>query len=238
MIVSPRWVLVLAAMVLFFGCAGPEASRMETEAPAKQPPPPREGKQQLSSGIKSYEEGNYKDAARLIQDALTRGLPDRGSQIEAHKYLAFIYCMSGRNKECTDEFKKALELDPKFELQPSEAGHPLWGPVFSSLKGEKAKPAAKPQAAEPAPSPSLLSPREAQASTPPVSATQSPHILVVSKTANLRATADGKSKIVAIVKKGQKVEALEKSKSGDWIHCKLPSGLTGWIYKDLLQEAK
>jgi tetratricopeptide (TPR) repeat protein len=219
---------------------------MDTAAPEKQSPAPREGKQQLSSGIKSYEEGNYKDAARLLQDALTRGLPDRGSQIEAHKYLAFIYCMSGRNKECTDEFKKALALDPKFELQPSEAGHPLWGPVFSSLKGEKATPssvapvtpAAKPQAAEPARSPSLFSPKEAQASSPPVSATQSPHILVASKTANLRAAADGKSKIIAIVKQGQKVEALEKSKTGDWIRCKLPSGLTGWIHKDLLKEAK
>jgi len=73
---------------------------MDTAAPEKQSPAPREGKQQLSSGIKSYEEGNYKDATRLLQDALTRGLPDRGSQIEAHKYLAFIYCMSGCNKEC------------------------------------------------------------------------------------------------------------------------------------------
>ena len=33
-----------------------------------------------------------------------------------------------------DAFGRALQLDPAFTLTPAEAGHPLWGPVFRSLK--------------------------------------------------------------------------------------------------------
>jgi uncharacterized protein YgiM (DUF1202 family) len=62
--------------------------------------------------------------------------------------------------------------------------------------------------------------------------------LIVLKTSNLRENADGKSKIIRILKKGEKVEYLGQSKAGDWIHCKLPSGMKGWIFKDLVQETQ
>ena len=199
------------------------------------------GRQTLSAGIKSYEEGNYKDSMRLIQEALAKGLPDKKSQVEAHKYLAFIHCVSDRKKECTDEFKKAIELDPNFDLEAAEAGHPLWGPVYSSVKGTKATSAAtstKAPVKEAAAPPPILAPKEAQAADLPSPPGSSPKILVVIKTSNLRAEADGKSKIIHILKKGEKVEYLGKSESGDWYNCKLPSGLAGWVFKNLVQEAK
>jgi uncharacterized protein YgiM (DUF1202 family) len=62
--------------------------------------------------------------------------------------------------------------------------------------------------------------------------------LIVLKTSNLRENADGKSKIIRILKKGEKVEYLGQSKAGDWIHCKLPSGMKGWIFKNLVQETQ
>lgn len=91
---------------------------------------------QLASGIKSYEEGDYKTALVTLQKAQEKGLNDKRDQVLAHKYLAFIHCISGREKQCHDEFRKALVVDPTFELKPAEAGHPVWGPVF---RGEKAK---------------------------------------------------------------------------------------------------
>ena len=142
--------LIVVAILICLGCAGTGSNVQENN------PPPNEGEQKLYAGIKSYEEGNYKDSVTLLQEALTEGLSDKEDQVEAHKYLAFIHCVSGREKECTDEFKKVLELDPNFELQAAEVGHPLWGPVYSSLKGEKltsaaasAKPPAKKAAAPP-----------------------------------------------------------------------------------------
>jgi Tfp pilus assembly protein PilF len=95
--------------------------------------------QALSAGIQNYEEGNYKTAAKNLQSALDLGLTSESDAVQAHKYLAFIHCLSKREKQCRAEFKKALEKDKKFELKPEEAGHPLWGPVFRAVKSERKK---------------------------------------------------------------------------------------------------
>ena len=67
---------------------------------------------------------------------LATGL-NRSEQVTAHKYLAFIHCTSGREKQCRDEFRKVLDIDPALELEPAEAGHPVWGPVFRSVKARR-----------------------------------------------------------------------------------------------------
>lgn len=100
---------------------------------------PRKAEQQLSAGIRAYEDGNYKNAQAQLQGALDAGLMLNSDKVVAHKYLAFIHCAHGRTAQCRDEFRAALELDPRFELEASEAGHPAWGPVFRSVKAEMAK---------------------------------------------------------------------------------------------------
>jgi Tfp pilus assembly protein PilF len=87
----------------------------------------------LDQGIRAYDDGDYKVAARNIQGALDAGLTTH-SQARAHKYLAFIHCISGQQTQCRDEFKKALEIEPDLQLKAEEAGHPIWGPVFRSVK--------------------------------------------------------------------------------------------------------
>lgn len=98
---------------------------------------PRKAEQELSTGISHYDDGNYQTAARYIQNSLNQGLTFKSDQVTAHKYLAFIYCISEREKQCSDEFKKALAINPGFELTATEAGHPVWGPVFRRLKAER-----------------------------------------------------------------------------------------------------
>ncbi|MGD2140846.1 MAG: TssQ family T6SS-associated lipoprotein [Burkholderiales bacterium] len=95
------------------------------------------GEPYLWQGIALYEEGNYRAASRRLLFALEEGLtvPDR---VQAHKYLAFIACVSGRQLTCREEFAIALKLDPSFELDEAEAGHPIWGPVFRSAKAAAA----------------------------------------------------------------------------------------------------
>ncbi len=97
------------------------------------------GEKSLSSGIELYDDGKYGEAVSTLQDALGQGL-GADSQVKAHKYLAFAYCVSSKERLCRDEFKKALELKPTLELEPSEAGHPIWGPVFKSVKAKKTDP--------------------------------------------------------------------------------------------------
>ncbi len=94
--------------------------------------------QKFINGIKSYEAGDYTTSQNELQTALSMGLGS-SEQVVAHKYLAFINCVSGREKQCRDEFKKVLEIDPVFELKPAEEGHPIWGPVFRSVKGKAGK---------------------------------------------------------------------------------------------------
>jgi hypothetical protein len=50
-----------------------------------------------------------------------------------------MYCIGGQQNQCRDEFRRALEIDPKLDLKPEEAGHPIWGPVFKSVKASMPK---------------------------------------------------------------------------------------------------
>ena len=119
----------------------PEPVR-EAPAPPKAPPAkvvaPGKGELELQQGVKSYEDGEYKTASRQLQSALDLGLESKRDQAKAHKYLAFIVCVTGREKACRDEFNKALDADPNFQLDPSEASHPVWGPALKRVKAQRA----------------------------------------------------------------------------------------------------
>ena len=95
------------------------------------------GERELGFGIKAYEDGEYAYAARLLQGSLDAGLRGTSNRVRAHKYLAFMHCASSRLQQCRDEFRKALDIDPSFDLRDDEAGHPIWGPSFRSVKARK-----------------------------------------------------------------------------------------------------
>ena len=121
-------VAMIAVLVAFLlSACGGMAPMMDAFQPSNK---------QLVSGIKSYEDGDYQTALTTLRSAQEMGLEDKRDQVLAHKYLAFIHCVSGHEQLCRDEFRKALTIDPAFTLTPAEAGHPVWGPVF---RGEKAK---------------------------------------------------------------------------------------------------
>jgi len=153
----PLWLVVLALALAGAGCSSPmvqETAKPARDAtPGTQAPGPERAKEQratpktaasskgereLERAVKSYEDGAYKTAARQFQAALDFGLDAKVDQATAHKYLAFITCVSGREKSCRDEFRKALDVDPSFELGPAEIGHPIWGAVFRSVKSDAA----------------------------------------------------------------------------------------------------
>ena len=43
-------------------------------------------------------------------------------------------CAAGRLGDCETEFKLARQSDRNFALDKSEAGHPVWGPVYKKLQ--------------------------------------------------------------------------------------------------------
>ncbi|HWN30308.1 MAG TPA: TssQ family T6SS-associated lipoprotein [Burkholderiales bacterium] len=131
MLNSRFWVLFAAAAVLCAGCVGPfKDYNPITLMQGK-------GSPALTEGIKKFEEGDYAEAQKSLLSALDQGLSFKSHQVKAHKYLAFIYCITGKEKQCREEFKKVLDINPDFQLEPAEAGHPQWGPVFRSVKPKK-----------------------------------------------------------------------------------------------------
>ncbi|MGZ8267531.1 MAG: TssQ family T6SS-associated lipoprotein [Burkholderiales bacterium] len=107
----------------------------QAQIPAKIDTKPKRAPQ-LQAGIEAYDNGRHREAAKLLRAALA-SKPGPADEVEAHKYLAFIECSLNRRRQCGNEFRKALAIDPNLELSPAEAGHPVWGPIFRNLKRQK-----------------------------------------------------------------------------------------------------
>src|SRR6266850_6654810 len=101
-------------------------------------------RESLAQGVEHYNAGRFADATLSLTAALDHGQLTRPEQGSARKYLAFIHCASGRESQCRDEFRKALEIDPGFDLSVAEAGHPGWGPVYRDVRARLSAPAAAP----------------------------------------------------------------------------------------------
>ena len=95
--------------------------------------------QKLADGIKEYEAGRYKESLDALQASLKAGLPAQTDELRAHKYAAFGYCLTRRTKQCRAEFKLLFTKEPKFELLPSETGHPAWASIYRSEKAAASK---------------------------------------------------------------------------------------------------
>jgi Tfp pilus assembly protein PilF len=128
---TPARLASLAAAAMLAACAAPRPA----------PPPPsgladlmeRPAERALFEGIRAYDDGQYPLAEAALRKALAAGLRSGRDQASAHKLLAFITCTSERTAECDAEFRAARQADPAFALSRSEAGHPLWGPVYRQV---------------------------------------------------------------------------------------------------------
>lgn len=111
----------------------PKTSPKPAATPATAPARATSADELLAAGVKQYEDARYPEAAELLKSSLGAGLRSRTSQARAHKYLAFIHCISEREAACRQSFGRAFAADPAFALTPAEAGHPKWGPVYRSV---------------------------------------------------------------------------------------------------------
>ena len=123
--------LGLGLLMVLAGCA---------TAPPPPPPPSglaelmeRPGERALIEGIRAYDDGQYPQAEAALRKALAANLTSTRDRASAHKLLAFITCTSNRLAECEAAFRAARAADPGFTLNRSEAGHPLWGPVYRKV---------------------------------------------------------------------------------------------------------
>jgi len=146
------------------------------------------------------------------------------------------------------------EKAPAPQAPSPTASWPVFPPETARVK-ERSSPSpasvpAIPEVSKPKEMPPVSS-REAQTSPPPakemtpISAkpertakpvTPQPKIfLLTKKNANLRERPSTQSKIILTLKPGRKVEKI--GESGNWVQIRIWETTTGWILKDLLQEA-
>ncbi len=93
----------------------------------------RPAEKALLAGMRAYDDAQYPQAEKQLQAALQAGLVSPRDRAAAHKLLAFIFCTSNRAADCEAQFRSARAADPAFTLSKSEAGHPLWGPVYQRV---------------------------------------------------------------------------------------------------------
>lgn len=95
----------------------------------------RPAEKALLTGIRAYDDAQYGAAEKSLKAALDGGLASARDRATANKLLAFIYCTSERLAACEQAFRSARQSDPQFTLTKSEAGHPMWGPVYRKVTG-------------------------------------------------------------------------------------------------------
>jgi Tfp pilus assembly protein PilF len=117
-------ITLLAVASLAAACAQPAGLTDVIERPAERA---------LLNGLRAYDDGQYAEAERALQEALKAGLFNAKDRAAAHKHLAFIYCTSQRAPACEAAFREAHRADPQFALNKAETGHPQWGPVYRKV---------------------------------------------------------------------------------------------------------
>lgn len=129
------------ATAAFMFCAALAAAGCATQAPGPSTPTltpapsladlmQRPAERALVDGIRLYDDAQYAQAEAQLRKALAAGLADARDRASAHKLLAFITCTTERMTDCAAQFAAARAADPLFQLSRSEAGHPVWGPVY------------------------------------------------------------------------------------------------------------
>ncbi|OZI63559.1 TssQ family T6SS-associated lipoprotein [Bordetella genomosp. 11] len=106
--------VLLAASASIAGCA--------TTSPAQQ--------QALAQVREQYLAGDYGGVIRTVATSETLAEAPDATRVEALKLQAYSYCLTQYTQLCQDGFVRILRIEPAFQLPSTEAGHPMWGPVF------------------------------------------------------------------------------------------------------------
>ena len=136
--------LALAGAALLAGCAD-----LQKLMPGREPAKPaavtpqitestlrQRAAEQLALGLTQYDQGDAENALKNLSASLEHGMLSKVDQSIARKYLAMIHCVSNREAQCRDEFRKAFEINPEFSLTTAEDGHPIWGPVYRNVRSQ------------------------------------------------------------------------------------------------------
>ncbi|ARP78326.1 TssQ family T6SS-associated lipoprotein [Bordetella genomosp. 6] len=122
---------LLGCAILLAGCAGPAAEHAGDATGGQ-------AERELRQIRQSYSAGAYGDVIRQVAHADALAQAPQAMRIEAWKLQAFSYCVTDHQVLCEAGFRRILQADRTFMLEPNEAGHPQWGPVFERARAAPA----------------------------------------------------------------------------------------------------
>lgn len=120
----------LCVLALLGGCAGIKV--------AEAPPSPA-AQDALAQVQQQYSAGQYGAVIRSVATSDDIATAPNALRVEAYKLQAFSYCVRDYPQLCEETFVRILQISPDFTLAATEAGHPQWGPVFTSAQAKVAK---------------------------------------------------------------------------------------------------
>ncbi|KDC69333.1 TssQ family T6SS-associated lipoprotein [Bordetella bronchiseptica] len=122
---------LLGCAILLAGCASPTSERAGE-------PASDQAERDLQQIRQSYGAGAYGDVIRQVAHADALAQAPQSMRIEAWKLQAFSYCVTDHRVLCEAGFRRILQADPAFTLEPNEAGHPQWGPAYERARAAPA----------------------------------------------------------------------------------------------------
>jgi len=89
----------------------------------------------LDPAIAAYNDQRFPQAITLFQAIAQDEKRPTADRIEAYKYLGFIHLILNKSQEATDLFRRLLELQPTYTLNPASEPPKFLGPFEEARKG-------------------------------------------------------------------------------------------------------
>lgn len=140
-------ILALAAPLWLSACASTAPAPPAAPEPAARPAAvilndmERRAQAALAEADKQFTAGDFKAVIAHLNTSKAIDFSSTATQVQAHKLLAFSYCITRKSALCHAEAERVMQLDPRFQLPEAERSHPTWGPAFDAARKKVALPA-------------------------------------------------------------------------------------------------
>lgn len=141
-------VMAISAPLWLSACAS------DASAPVVTPPEPaarpasvilnameQRGQAAIAEANRQFTAGDFKAVIAHLNTSKAIDFSSTATQVQAHKLLAFSYCLTKKTALCNTEAERVMLLDPGFQLSEAERSHPMWGPAFDAARKKVALPA-------------------------------------------------------------------------------------------------
>ncbi|NHZ89586.1 hypothetical protein F2P45_11250 [Massilia sp. CCM 8733] len=95
----------------------------------------------IAEADKQFAAGDFKAVIGSLTSSKAIDFASTATQVQAHKLLAFSYCLTKKTALCYAQAQRVMQLDPAFQLPEAERSHPTWGPAFDAARKRAAAPA-------------------------------------------------------------------------------------------------